>query len=77
MERTIKELEKLRAERKAACAQALEEEILLAQLAALENRPYEVVPQLGGFVFSTAEIVAIVDRRRLVAEARIRLKKAA
>jgi len=77
MERTIKELEKLQAERKAAHAQALEEECLLAQLAAFENRPYEVVPQPHGFVFSTDEIVATVDRRRLVAEARIRLKKAA
>ena len=70
MERTIKELEKLQAERKAAHAQALEEEILLAQLAALENRSYEVVPQPGGFVFSTAEIVAIVERRHLVAKAK-------
>ena len=84
MERTIKELETLQTERKAAYAQALEEECLLAQLAALENRPYEAsatpakpyphlpsgegqYPGRHGFVFSTAEIVAIVDRRRLVA----------
>jgi hypothetical protein len=81
IEKNEKQLRELRAERKAAHDKALEEEILLAQLAIMEGQTYEFDEEgatnapgstpagKNGFGFSTAEITRLAHRE-------LRLQKA-
>jgi hypothetical protein len=70
------ELRTLRAERKAAREQALEEAVLLAQHAQSKGEKYDAVadfpPELLGTdsVFSDAEITRLIDRNQRLNEAR-------
>jgi hypothetical protein len=82
IEKNEKQLRELQTERKAAYNRALEEEILLAELAIAEGIPYEYSPTFPGgntrgettvfhgFGFSTTEITRLAHRR-------IRLRRAA
>jgi hypothetical protein len=60
IQRNMKLLRELQAERKAQHDQALEEAKLLAQLNLMNGIPYE--PEQNGFVFSIAEINRAIDR---------------
>ena len=76
IERNMAELRTLRAERKAARDQALEEAVLLAQLAQSKGEKYDAVadfpPQLLGTdsVFSPAAITHLIARNQRLNEAR-------
>ncbi len=76
-------LEAMQASRKAACAQALEEAILLTQLAESKGQTYDPAPDFepaashGGFVYSEREIARIMTRTRRLEEAKIRFAPAA
>src|SRR6202453_449275 len=76
IERNMAELRTLRAERKAARDQALEEALLLSQLAQSKGEKYDAVadfpPELLGTdsVFSPAEITRLIDRNQRLNEAR-------
>jgi hypothetical protein len=63
IERNMAELRTLHAERKAARDQALEEAVLLSQLAKSKGETYNPAADLASpqFVFSAAEIEAIID----------------
>jgi hypothetical protein len=74
IEKNEKQLKELQAERKAAYEKALEEEILLAQLAIAEGETYvceqtESAKHQNGFEFSTTEILRLANRE-------LRLQKA-
>ncbi len=60
LQRNMKLLKELQAERKAQHDQAMEEAKLLAQLNLMNGLPYE--PEKNGFVFSPAEINRAIDR---------------
>ena len=60
LQRNMKLLQELQADRKAQHKQALEEAKLLAQLNLVNGLPYE--PEQNGFVFSPAEINRAIDR---------------
>ncbi len=60
LQRNMKLLKELQAERKAQHHQALEEAKLLAQLNLMNGLPYE--PEKNGFVFSPTEINRAIDR---------------
>jgi hypothetical protein len=86
IEKNDKQLKELQTERKAAHAKALQEEILLAKLAILENIPYEFETCSGdstygyGFEFSALEITRLARRELRLEEAmrrRNHMKKAA
>jgi hypothetical protein len=76
IERNMAELRTLRAERKAAREQALEEAVLLAQLAESKGEKYDAAadfpPELLGVnsVFSSAEITRLIARNQRLSEAR-------
>jgi hypothetical protein len=78
IEKNTAELKYLQAERKAAHARALEDAILLTQLAASKGQTYDPAPDFtspesdGGFVYSAAEIARILSRARRLEEARAR-----
>ena len=60
LQRNMKLLKELRAERKSQHDQAVEEAKLLAQLNLMNGLPYQ--PEENGFVFSAAEINRAIDR---------------
>lgn len=70
--KTTAELTALQAQRKRAHDQALEEALLLAQLAKSKGETYNPAtdPAQNGFGFSTAQIYRILDRNNLLEEAR-------
>jgi hypothetical protein len=72
LQRNLKQLHELQAERKAQREQALEEARLLAQLNLSQGLPYDPAADLGanGFVFSNAEINLAIDRSNRLTEAR-------
>jgi hypothetical protein len=76
LERNMAELRTLRAERKAARDQALEEALLLAQHAQSKGEKYDAVadfpPEILGTdsVFSDAEITRLIDRNQRLNQAR-------
>jgi hypothetical protein len=73
LQRSLKQLQELQAERRLQCEQALEEAKLLAQLNLMNGLPYE--PEQNGFVFSIAEINRAIDRDNRLKEARNRAKE--
>ena len=76
IERNMAELRTLRAERKAARDQALEEAVLLAQLAQSKGEKYDPTPDfppelLGiGSDFSVAAVTLLIARTQRLSEAR-------
>jgi hypothetical protein len=68
LQRNLKQLHELQAERREQCEQALEEAKLLAQLSLMKGLPYET--DQNGFVFSIAEINRAIDRDNRLQEAR-------
>jgi hypothetical protein len=64
LQRNLKQLHELQAERKAQREQALTEAQILAQLNPSQGLPYDAAAELGanGFVFSNAEINLAIDR---------------
>src|SRR5580658_8582854 len=72
IERNMAELRTLRAERKAALDQALEEAVLLAQLAKSKGETYSVAADFPSppFVFSDAEFEPLITRKQRLDEAR-------
>jgi hypothetical protein len=66
------ELRALRAERLAARQQAVEEAILLSQLAQSKGETYQIAADFPSpeFVFSSAEIEPLMARKQRLAEAR-------
>ena len=73
LEKNEKQLDAMQAERKLAYNEALEEAKLLTQLALMRNQPYEPNAEIkttNGFVFSGAEIHAIVRRELRLQEAK-------
>ena len=82
-ERNLNELRRLQAERREKEKQALEEALLLAQLAALDKQPWDHAKDQppcmkpNGFVFSNEQIERYLDRQERLAEARRYIKKAA
>jgi hypothetical protein len=80
IERNMAELRTLRAERKAARDQALEEVLLLAQLAQSKSEKYDAAadfpPELLGTdsVFSSAAITRLIARNQRLNEARVYAK---
>jgi hypothetical protein len=72
IERNMAELRTLRAERKAALDQALEEAVLLAQLAKSKGETYNAAADFPSptFVFSTAEFETMLHRKQRLDEAR-------
>ena len=69
LQRNMKLLGELQAERKAQHNQAMEEAKLLAQLNLLNGLPYE--PKQNGFVFSHLEINRAIDRDNRLKAARL------
>jgi hypothetical protein len=71
VEKHMAELRTLRAERKAARDQALEEAILLSQLAKSKGETYDVAADFPSpdFVFSTAEFETMIGRKQRLDEA--------
>jgi hypothetical protein len=72
IERNMAELRTLRAERKAARDQAVEEAVLLFQLAKSKGEAYNPAADFPSpeFVFSTAEFETMIDRKQRLDEAR-------
>jgi hypothetical protein len=72
IERHMAELRTLRAERKAALDQAVEEAILLSQLAKSKGETYNLAADFPSpdFVFSTAEFEPLIARKQRLDEAR-------
>jgi hypothetical protein len=72
IERNMAEIRTLRAERKAARDQALEEAVLLSQLAKSKGEAYDAAADCPSpsFVFSTAEFEQLITRKRRLDEAR-------
>ncbi len=68
LQRNMKLLRELQAERKVQRNHALEEAKLLAQLSLMDGLPYE--PEENGFVFSPAEINRTIDRDNRLAAAK-------
>jgi hypothetical protein len=72
LQRNLKQLHELQAERKTQREQALEEAQLLAQLNLINGIPNDPAADLkqNGFVFSNAEIKRAIDRNNRLREAR-------
>jgi hypothetical protein len=72
IERNMAELRTLRAERKAARDQALEEAVLLSQLAKSKGETYDVAADFPSppFVFSDAEFATMLTHKQRLDEAR-------
>jgi hypothetical protein len=72
VERNMAELRTLRAERLAARQQALEEAVLLSQLAKSKGETYDVAADFPSseFVFSSAEVETMLARKQRLDEAR-------
>jgi hypothetical protein len=72
LERNMAELRTLRAERKAARDQALEEAVLLSELAKSKGETYNAAADFPSppFVFSTAEFEQLLTRKQRLDEAR-------
>jgi hypothetical protein len=72
IEKNMAELRTLRAERLAARQQAVEEAILLSQLAKSKGETYDAAADLASqeFVFSTAEMEQLMARKQRLDEAR-------
>ena len=72
IERNMAELRTLRAERKAAREQALEEAVLFSQLAKSKGETYNAAADFPSpsFVFSTAEFEQLITRKQRLDEAR-------
>ena len=72
IERNMAELRTLRAERKAAREQALEEAVLFSQLAKSKGEAYNPAADFPSpsFVFSTAEFEQLITRKQRLDEAR-------
>jgi hypothetical protein len=70
-EKNLAELRRMQFERKAALAEAVREAALLSQLAESEGKSYEQAEAftVRNFVFSSAEIAAMVSRYRRLQEA--------
>jgi hypothetical protein len=68
LQRNLKQLQELQAERRKQHEQALEEGKLLAQLSLMKGLPYNT--DQNGFVFSIAEINGAIDRDNRLKEAR-------
>jgi hypothetical protein len=80
IEKNEKQLNQLQAERKAAHAKALYQEILLAKLAISEGIPYHAPEEQNGFEFSSHEITRLARRELRLEQATRRqnpMKKAA
>jgi hypothetical protein len=83
IEKNTVALQVLQSQRKAACAQALEEAILLTKLAETKGQTYNPAPDFtpaescGGFVYSAQEIARVISRARRLEEARARFAPAA
>jgi hypothetical protein len=83
IEKSRAELKSLQGERKAAYAQAQEEAILLTQLAYAKGETVDAAKDFpspercGGFVYSMAEILRVLDREARLEEAKSRFLKAA
>ncbi len=75
LQRNLKQLHDLQAERREQCDHALEEAKLLAQLSLMKGLPYDT--DQNGFVFSIAEINRAVDRDNRLHEARQEARKQA
>ncbi len=75
LQRNMKLLKDLQAERKAEHIQALEEAKLLAQLNLMNGLPYQ--PEENGFVFSHTEINRAIDRDNRLKAARLAAKQPA
>ena len=75
LQRNMKLLKDLQAERKAEHNQALEEAKLLAQLNLMNGLPYQ--PEQNGFVFSHTEINRAIDRDNRLKAARLAAKQPA
>jgi hypothetical protein len=73
IEKHMAELRTLRAERLAARQQALEEAMLLSQLANSKGETYDVAADFPSpvFAFSSAEIELLMARKKRLAEARV------
>ena len=72
IEKQMKQLEALKAERKARQAKELEEAKLLAQLALIEGQTYDPKEDIAipGFVYSSRELNALIDRDNRLNRAR-------
>ena len=72
LQRNLKQLQELQAERRRQCEQALEEAKLLAQLNLMNGLPHDPAADQArnGFVFSIAEINHAIDRDNRLKEAR-------
>ena len=72
VERNMAELRTLRAERLAARQQAVEEAVLLSQLAKSKGETYQIAADFPSrqFVFSSAEIEPLIGRKQRLDEAR-------
>jgi len=68
LQRNLKQLQELQAQRREQCERALEEAKLLAQLSLMKGLPYDT--DQNGFVFSIAEINRAIDRDNRLQEAR-------
>lgn len=79
LQRNLKQLHELQAERREQRERALEEAKLLAQLNLMNGLPYEPTENQtpNGFVFSIAEINRAIDRDNRLQEARQEAKKQA
>jgi hypothetical protein len=69
LQRNLKQLQELQAERRRQCVIALEEAQLLAQQSLLNGLPYD--PAKDGFGFSNAEINFAIDRGNRLREAKL------
>ena len=78
LQRNMNELNRLQTERKAAHQQALEEAMLLAQLALSKGQTYDPAidfPPERGFGFSASQLNAFIDRKNRLEEARALAKQ--
>lgn len=75
LQRNLKQLHDLQAERREQSKRALEEAKLLAQLSLMKGLPYDT--NQNGFVFSIAEINRAIDRDNRLQEARREAAEAA
>jgi hypothetical protein len=83
IEKNTAALEALQSKRKAAHEKALQEAILLTEVAQSKNQTYDPAPDFpstgyfGGFVYSTQEIACLIDRASRLEEAKSRSAQAA
>jgi len=77
LQRNMTELNRLQTERRAAHQQALEEAMLLAQLALSKGQSYDPARDFpgNGFGFSATQLNALIDRKNRLEEARALAKQ--